>query len=100
MIISVISLVTLRKENYLKSRKIQEAIVIKKRESPSDGEAFVTIPALAAIFRESWIVDSGAISQMCNNKSMFIDLRHLNIPQEVTLDDEISFEGLAESSKT
>ena len=65
---------------YLASLKKQEASVNKKREPSSDGEAFVTTHAFAATSRESWIVDSGATCHMCNDKSLFIDLRHLSIP--------------------
>ena len=83
---------------YLASLKKQEASVTKKREPSSDGEAFVTTYALATTSRESWIVDSGATCHMCNDKSLFVDLRHLSIPQEVTLGDGSSLEGPAEGT--
>ena len=35
---------------------------------------------------------------MCNDKSLFVDLRHLSTPQEVTLGDGSSLEGLAEGT--
>ena len=63
---------------YLASLKKQGANATEKREPPSnDGEAFVTIHALAATSRGSWIVDSGATCHMCNDKNLFVDLRHL-----------------------
>ena len=43
----------------------------------------VTIYSLAATFRGTWIVDSGAICHKCNDKNLFIDLRHLR-PVHIT----------------
>ena len=83
---------------YQASLKKQEASITKKKKPPSDGEAFVTIHALAATSRERWIVDSGATCHMCNDRSLFVDLRHLSIPQEVTLGDGSSLEGPAEGT--
>ena len=83
---------------YQASLKKQEASVTKKKEPPSDGEAVVTIHALAATSRESWIVDSGATCHMCNDRSLLVNLRPLSIPQEVTLGDGSSLEGPAEGT--
>lgn len=84
---------------YLASQKKPGASMAKKKKHPSsDGEAFVTIHALAATSRGSWIVDSGATCHMCNDKKLFVDLRHLDTPQQVTLGDGSSLEGLAEET--
>ena len=84
---------------YLASLRKQGANTTEKREPPSnDGEAFVTIHALAATSRGSWIVDSGATCHMCNDKNLFVDLRHLNTPQQVTLGDGSCLEGPAEGT--
>ena len=37
---------------------------------------------------------------MCNDKKLFVDLRHLNTPQQVTLGDGSSLEGPAEGTVT
>ena len=58
----------------------------------------VTIYALAATSRGTWIVDSGATCHMYNDKNLFIDLRHLSIPQQVTLGDGSSLKGPAEGT--
>ena len=84
---------------YLATLKKQGANVTEKREPPSDnGEAFVTIHALTATSRGSWIVDSGATCHMCNDKNLFVDLKHLSIPQQVTMGDGSSLEGPAEGT--
>ena len=84
---------------YLASLRKQGANATEKREPPSnDGEAFVTIHALAANSSGSWIVDSGATCHMCNDKNLFVDLRHLSNPQQVTLGDGSSLEGPAEGT--
>ena len=36
---------------------------------------------------KSWIVDSGATCHMCNNRRLFVELRNLEKPLEVTLGD-------------
>ena len=46
----------------------------------------------------TWIIDSGATCHMCNNKKVFIDMRHLDTPQQVTLGDGSSLEGPAEAT--
>ena len=35
---------------------------------------------------------------MCNDRSLFVNLRHLSIPQEVTLGDESSLKSPAEGT--
>ena len=81
---------------YLGVQKKQANVAEKKKPSGSDGEAFVTIYALNATSSGAWIIDSGATCQMCNDKELFIDMRHLNISQQVTLGDRSLLEGPTE----
>ena len=49
--------------------------------STSDDEAMVVNHALAATHSsENWIVDSGATCHMCNDKTIFRELRNLSEP--------------------
>ena len=71
----------------------------KKKNPPgSDGEAFITIHALPATSSGAWIIHSGATCHMCNNKKLFIDVRHLDSPQQVTLGDGRLLEGPTEGT--
>jgi len=58
----------------------------------------VTIHALAATSSGSWIVDSGATCHMCNDRKLFVDMRNLESPQQVTLGDGSPLEGPAEGT--
>ena len=70
-----------------------------KKETPgSESEALVTIHALAATSSGTWIIDSGATCHMYNDKSLFIHIRHLDNPQQVTLGDGSPLEGPAEGT--
>ena len=70
-----------------------------KRDHPgSDGEVFIIIHALAATSTESWIIDSRTTCHMYNDEKLFINLRHLNTPQQVTLRDRSSLAGPAEGT--
>lgn len=83
---------------YLAAQKKQASVAEKKKNPESDGEAFVTIHALAATTSGTWIIDSGATCHMCNNKNFFTDMRHLDTPQQVTLGDGSLLEGPAEGT--
>ena len=83
---------------YLAAQKKQASVAEKKETPGSDGDAFVTIHALAATFSGTWIVDSGATCHMCNDKNLFTDMRDLDTPQQVTLSDGSPLEGPAEGT--
>ena len=56
-----------------------------KRQSFED--AMVISNALVARSRNDWIVDSGATSHMCNDRSMFTEYEQLRSDEKVTLGD-------------
>ena len=58
-----------------------------KSESCSEDDALVASHALSVGATSSWIIDSGATTHMCNDKSLFTKLQQLNHPQEVALGD-------------
>lgn len=78
-----------------KAHKAQE----KRRDtSSSDSEStgLVVSHALSASSveaQDSWIVDSGATCHMCNDEKLFVELRSLEEPQEVTLGDGYAVEA-------
>ena len=76
----------------------KQASLAKKEDPGSDNEAFVTIHALAGSSSGSWIVDSGATCHMCNDRTLFVDMRNLESPQQVTLGDGSPLEGPAEGT--
>ena len=61
--------------------KKEGANTVKTKEHESYGEALVTMHALAATSKSSWIVDSGATCHMCNNKYLFAELQELAAPR-------------------
>ena len=65
----------------------------KQRNKPSQ-EAMLISHALVATSRREWIVDSGATCHMCNDESMFTEMKKL---EKVTLGDrrplEVAGEG-------
>ena len=82
---------------FLASQRKQQGAITA--EAKSDEEGLLTIHALATTTsRGSWIVDSGATCHMSNNRDLFVELRELQIPQEVTLGDGRSLEGTAEGT--
>ena len=59
--------------------------------SESDSVGVVTRHALSTTIvnqKESWVIDSGATCHMCNDDKLFVEIRCLKQPQEVTLGDE------------
>ena len=85
-------------QKYLAAQKKQASVAEKKKPTGSGGETFVTIHALASTSSGAWIIDSGATCHMCNDKELFVDVRHLNTPQQVTLGDGSLLEGPAEGT--
>ena len=82
---------------FLASQKKQQSA--STAEAKSDEEGLVSIHALATTTpKGSWIVDSGATCHMSNNKDLFVKLRELETPLEVTLGDGRSLEGTAEGT--
>ena len=80
---------------YLASKK-QSASPAEKKETP--GEVLVMTHDLSTTSRGSWIVDSGATCHMSNDETLFVDMRHLTTPQEVTLGDERTLKATAEGT--
>ena len=62
-----------------------------KQKSPTrqhkNGDAMLAGNVLLAKSRSDWIVDSGATSHMCNNRTMFTELRQLESYDRVKLGD-------------
>ena len=58
-----------------------------KKERQASHDAMMISNALVARSRNDWIVDSGATSHMCNDRSMFTELRELGSGDKVTLGD-------------
>ena len=54
---------------------------------PKGGEAMLIGTTLVAKSRSDWIVDSGATSHMCNDRTMFTELRQLGSDDKVMLGD-------------
>ena len=82
---------------FLASQRKQQAA--STAEAKNGEEGLVTIHALATTTSKgSWIVDSGATCHMSNNRDLFVNLRELQTPQEVTLGDGRTLEGTAEGT--
>ena len=79
--------------NLLASQKKQGGKVTET--SQSDDEGLLTIHALTAASRGSWI---GATCHMCNDEDLFVELKELKTPQEVKLGDGHTLEGTAEGT--
>ena len=58
----------------------------------------LTTHALSATDKGTWIVDSGATTHMCNDSSLFRNMKKLEPPLQVTLGDGHSLEGTAEGT--
>jgi len=61
------------RRKYLAAQKKQFHVTDKRETPGSESEALLTIHALAATSSGTWIIDSGATCNTCNNKSLFID---------------------------
>ena len=68
---------------YLAAKK-QGASPAENKEISTNGEVLVMTHALATTSKGSWIVDSGATCHMSNDETLFVELRQLTTPQEVT----------------
>ena len=72
-----------------KAYKVEE----KRRDSSGSGSETVglvvkhALSASASGRLNSWVVDSGATSHMCNDDKLFVEFRSLKQPQEVALGD-------------
>ena len=69
-----------------------------KRERQSSQDAMVISNALVARSRNDWIVDSGATSHMCNDRSMFTEYEQLRSDDKVTLGDGSTLEVAGEGT--
>ena len=58
-----------------------------KREQQPSHDAMLISCALVAKSKVVWIVDSGATCHMCNDRSMFMDLKQVGPNERVTLGD-------------
>ena len=62
------------------------------------GEAMLIGDALVAKSRSDWIVVSGATSNMCNDRTMFTELRQLGSDDKVTLGDGSTLQATEEGT--
>ena len=67
-------------------------------EQTGDHILVLTTHALSAADKGTWIVDSGATTYMCNDSSLFSNMKKLEPPLQVTLGDGHSLEGTAEGT--
>ena len=63
-----------------------------KQEHEASQDAMLIGNALVASSRNDWIVDLGATSHMCNNRSKFMELNELGPSEKVTLGDGSSLD--------
>ena len=69
-----------------------------RKEHQSSQDPMLTSKAFVARSRSDWIVDSGATSHMCNNRSMFTELNQLGANEKVTLGDGSSLDIAGEGT--
>ena len=69
-----------------------------KKGQQSSHNAMVIGNALVARSRNDWIVDSGATSHMCNDRSMFMDLKQAETDEKVVLGDGNSLKVAGEGT--
>ena len=87
------------KENYKKHSK-KKAFFSKKVQSKSSGSekdcvGLLTHHALISnVGKNNWIVNSRATCHMCHDARSFINLKRLEIAEEITLGDGYSVEAL------
>ena len=65
---------------------------------PKGGEAMLIGTALVVKSRSDWIVDSGATSHMCNDQTMFTELRQLGSDDKVMLGDGSTLQATEEGT--
>ena len=65
----------------------QKKTQLKKRRQSSQDAMLVGNALVAAKSRHDWIGDSGAISHICNDQSVFTELKQLDKNREVTIGD-------------
>ena len=58
-------------------------------------ETLITAALSVTAGHDSWVIDSGATSHMCNNKNLFVELNPIPNAQEVTLGDGHKVEATA-----
>ena len=69
-----------------------------KKEQHLSQDAMLIGNALVAKSRDDWIVDSGATTHMCNDRSMFSELKQLSPSEKVTLGDGSSLDVAGEGT--
>ena len=78
------------KRNHKDTKQKANAAKMKHTESSSDSESvgLVVQHSMASLpGKAAWIIDSGAMCHMCNNKSLFMEYESLKTPLKVTLGD-------------
>ena len=81
----------------------QKAYAIKEesRDTPKDDEGVIGLIAeqvLATKNISNWIVDSGATCHMCNDKSLFADIKDIEGTQDITLGDGYAVNATAKGT--
>ena len=69
-----------------------------RRDRQSSQDAMMISNALVARSKNDWIVDSGATSHMCNDRSMFMEYEQLRSSDKVTLGDGSTLEVAGEGT--
>ena len=78
-------------------------IYATEEDTDDEGEeivGLVTEHALSANRRSNWFVDSGVTCHMCNNKELFDQIIHLEMPQEITVGDGHSVQATGQGDNT
>ena len=61
-------------------------------------KSLITTTVFSAVCKGNWILDSGATGHMCTNAQLITNMRKLDVPQEVTLGDGHTLQGLVEGT--
>ena len=85
-------------KKFAKAQSSEKQKQRSERGHDSSDDAMLVSNALLAKSRNDWIIDSGATSHMCNDRSMFTELNEQGPSEEVTLGDGSSLEVAGEGT--